>query len=250
MKDDPYVKICIIVFFVLVLSGCCRKTKVPIPAIYHETNAIRDDCLLFVYLPGNGDSPEAFEKNGLFRATQEQGIAAGMVGVDAHLGYYLDYSLVKRLKEDVIGPARVRGSRNIWLVGNSIGGLGSLMYIRKHPDEIAGAVLLGPFLGDKEIIEEIKRSGGLQNWNPGNVGEMDWQRQLWAWLKEYVSTGHYMPPVYLGYGKDDRFAYGQELLARNLPPERVVAIEGGHNWQTWAALWKLFVKKISFDECR
>ena len=156
-----------IVLFALILSGCYRETKVPIPAIYYETNSTKDNCTLFVYLPGNGDSPDAFEKQGLFRSLQEQGIAAEMVGVDAHLGYYSNNSLVVRLKEDVIDPARVRGSRNIWLVGNSLGGVGSLMYIRKHADEIAGVVLLGPFVGDEEIIEEIKRSGGLQNWDPG-----------------------------------------------------------------------------------
>lgn len=249
VKNYSRINICMAVLFVLMLSGCYRETRVPIPAIYYETNALRDNCTLFVYLPGNGDSPEAFKKNGLFQSVQEQGIAAEMAGVDAHLGYYSDNSLVTRLKEDVIDPARFRGSRNIWLVGDSLGGLGSLMYVRKHEGEIAGVVLLGPFVGDKEIIEEIKRSGGLKNWDPGIVRKMDWQRELWVWLKEYVSDRHYLPPIYLGYGKSDRFAYGQELLAQNLPPERVIAIEGGHNWQTWSALWKFFVKRISFDKC-
>jgi len=249
VKDHLRTRIYMAVLSAFFLSGCYREAKVPIPAIYYETNAMKDNCMLFVYLPGNGDSPDAFEKNGLFKSVQEQGITADMVGVDAHMGYYLNNSIVGRLKEDVIGPAGARGARNIWLVGNSLGGLGSLMYIRKHPDEIAGVVLLGPFVGDKEIIEEIKRSGGLKNWEPGIFSETDWQRQLWAWLKEYVNAGHYTPPVYLGYGKGDRFAYGQELLAQNLPQERVIAIEGGHDWQTWSALWKLFLGRINFDKC-
>jgi pimeloyl-ACP methyl ester carboxylesterase len=249
MKGDLRVKIYMMALFALILSGCLREAKVPIPTIYHETNTMSDNCTLFVYLPGNGDSPEAFEKNGLFRSLQERGIATEVAGVDAHLGYYSDNSLVARLKEDVIEPARIRGVRNIWLVGNSLGGVGSLMYIRKHADEIAGVVLLGPFVGDKEIIEEIKRSGELLSWDPGNVTETDWQRQLLVWLKEYVHAGHYSPPIYLGYGKNDRFAYAQDLLAANLPPERVIAIEGGHDWQTWGTLWKLFLKRLSFDKC-
>ena len=249
MKDNLREKISIIVLFALLLSACYRETKVPIPAIYHETNDMIDNCTLLVYLPGNGDSPEAFEKNGLFRSVQERGIAAEIVDVDAHLGYYTNNSLVPRLRDDVIDPARARGKRNIWLVGNSLGGLGSLMYIGKHADEIAGVVLLGPFVGDKEIIEEIERSGGLKNWDPGILREKDWKIELWVGLKEYASTGHYLPPVYLGYGKSDRFAYGQELLAENLPPERVIVIEGGHDWRTWSSLWKLFVERLNFGKC-
>ena len=242
-------RICLIALLALLISGCVREATVPIPTIYHDAIG-SDSCTLLVYLPGNGDSPDAFAYNGLLMSLRTQGLDATVAGVDAHLGYYSNNSLVTRLKEDIINPAKSKGFRNIWLVGNSLGGVGSLMYLKKHQDDIAGVVLLGPFVGDKKIIEEIRFAGDIQKWDPGTVGETDWQRLLLAWLKEYNRAGHPAPPLYLGYGKSDRFASGQELLAEMLPPERVVAIEGGHDWYTWSALWKLLIRKISLDTCR
>ena len=125
----------------LVLSGCVlvREATIPIPAIYHDATS-SDACTLLVYLPGNGDSPDAFAYNGLIISLRSQGLDATVVGVDAHLGYYSNNSLVARLKEDVIEPAKNRGFRNIWLVGNSLGGVGSLMYVKEYPNDIAGVV--------------------------------------------------------------------------------------------------------------
>jgi pimeloyl-ACP methyl ester carboxylesterase len=244
------IRICLIALHAIILTSCVqvRETTIPIPAIYHD-EITGDACTLLVYLPGNGDSPDAFAYNGLIMSLRSQGLNATVVDVDAHLGYYSDNTLVARLKEDVINPAKSRGFRNIWLVGNSLGGVGSLMYVKEHEKDIAGVVLLDPFVGDKEIIKEIRRAGGLQKWDPGSIRETDWQRKLLVWLKEYGRSGHSSPPLYLGYGTDDRFATGQELLAGMLPPERVVAIYGGHDWRTWSAAWKLLVRKFTFTPC-
>ena len=95
------------------------------------------------------------------------------------IGYYMDGSVFQRLKLDVIEPAKAKGYKKIWLVGNSMGGYGSVSYVRQYPRDIAGIVLLGPFLGDKKIIQEIPGNcGGLQQWSrwtkqsiPGKVGE-------------------------------------------------------------------------------
>jgi len=243
-------RICAIALFAIVLSGCVqvREATIPVPAIYHDATS-SDACTLLVYLPGNGDSPDAFAYNGLIMSLRSQGLDATVVGVDAHLGYYSNNTLVARLKEDVIEPAKNRGFRNIWLVGNSLGGVGSLMYVKEYPKDIAGVVLLGPFVGDEKIIKEIRRAGGIQKWDPGTVGPTDWQRQQLVWLKEYGRAGQSAPPLYLGYGTGDRFADGQDLLAGMLPPERVVAIDGGHDWGTWRGAWKLLVRKISFTPC-
>ena len=113
VRDDSRLKICLTLLFVIFFSGCYREAKVPLPTIYYETTAMENHCILFVFLPGNGDSPETFEKKGLFELLREKGIAADMVAVDAHLGYYLNNSIVVRLKEDVIEPARARGTREI-----------------------------------------------------------------------------------------------------------------------------------------
>jgi pimeloyl-ACP methyl ester carboxylesterase len=226
-----------------------REATIPVPAIYHDA-AARDACTLLVYLPGNGDDPDAFADNGLIMSLRSHGLDAAVVGVNAHLGYYSNNTLVARLKEDVIEPAKNRGFSTIWLVGNSLGGVGSLMYIKEHSDDIAGVVLLGPFVGDRKIIKEIRRGGGIHKWDPGTVKETDWQRRQLVWLKEYGRAGQSAPPLYLGYGTGDRFVDGQDLLAGLLPSERVVAINGGHDWRTWRTAWKMLVRKISFAPCR
>ena len=63
----------------------------------------------------------------------------------------------------MIDPARREGKDNIWLVGFSMGGLGSLLYLREHPEYIEGVCLIAPFLGDEEIIEEIQAAGGVRS---------------------------------------------------------------------------------------
>ena len=53
--------------------------------------------------------------------------------------------MVDRLKEDVINPAKEKGYTKIWLVGISLGGLGSLLYAMEHPSDIEGMLVLAPY---------------------------------------------------------------------------------------------------------
>jgi hypothetical protein len=48
-------------------------------------------------------------------------------------------------------------------------------------------------------------------------------------------------PLYLGYGRDDRFALAYGLLAQTLSPDAVQVVPGGHDWQTWLTLWGQFL---------
>ena len=45
---------------------------------------------------------------------------------------------------------------------------------------------------------------------------------------------------------NDRFTYAQDLLASLLPPDRVMAIKGGHKWSTWKKLWEHFLDQNIF----
>jgi hypothetical protein len=88
------------------------------------------------------------------------------------------------------------------------------------------------------LIDEIARAPGLQNWQPGECLDSDAERQVWRYLK---TRGPDAAPLYLGFGRQDRFAAGLELLARNLPPDSVNVIDGGHDWRTWTRLWENFL---------
>ena len=50
------------------------------------------------------------------------------------------------------------------------------------------------------------------------------------------------PAVYLGCGRDDRFATASALLAARLPADRVATAEGGHDWPTWTRLWETILR--------
>lgn len=226
-----------------ILSAGCgprmRPAAVPIDkALY---GAGENTSTLVVFLPGREDDVTSFERHGFVDAVRQENISADMMTVDAHLGYYAEKTLVDRMRQDVIGPARSAGYDRIWLAGVSMGALGALLYLKHHPEEVNGVLLIGPYLGDTEIIDEIQGAGGLAAWTPGDVGTDDWQRTLWKGLKDM--HGRELPPIYLAYGKDDRYAGGAELLTPLLPADRVSAVPGGHDWRTWRSLWKVFLAK-------
>jgi pimeloyl-ACP methyl ester carboxylesterase len=248
------------VFFIFFIFGCYPAPKVPLDTLQYQSPAAGHRHL-FVFLPGNGDKPDTFDKKGLVRAVREHQLPVDMIAVNAHIGYYMSGSIFTRLKEDVIDPAKARGYKKIWLIGNSLGGYGSVSYARQYPQDITGIVLLGPFLGDKKIIEEIRDAGGLQKWEPTDItvdGKERWEKELWKWLKngdEQKGFWHWIKNcdedgecpsrIYLGFGKRDRFSPGQRLLAERLPPENVFAIDGGHDWRTWKKLWGMILDRMS-----
>jgi len=179
-----------------------------------------------------------FETAQFIQAVYDAGIQADMVAVEAHYGYYAKRTVVTRLREDVIAPARAQGYAQIWLVGVSMGGLGALLYVRAYPDDITGVVALAPFLGDLDVITEIRAAGGVQHWQPATMAAGDDQRPLWQWLKTYLARPEGGPDLYLGYGQQDRLAPAHQLLATNLPATQVFTNLGGHDWQTWRLLWQ------------
>jgi pimeloyl-ACP methyl ester carboxylesterase len=123
-----------------------------------------------------------------------------------------------------------------------MGGLGALLYTIDHPEDIQGIYLVAPFLGHRSIFKEIEAAGGVRRWEPGTFDpNKKWQRMLWRWLKHNAAE-HPTIPIYLGYGEKDRYVAGQRLLAQTLPPERVFTVPGGHDYESFRGLWKMFLK--------
>ena len=142
------------------------------------------------------------------------------------------------LAADILGPARARNYRRIWLMGISLGAMGALTYTREHPADIEGVVLLAPFLATRGVVAEVVRAGGWAGWQPGLIEPADYEREMLAWLKEYRAAGAGFPALHLGYGTQDRFATTSELMAERLPAAHVVSAAGGHDWATWLAVWR------------
>ena len=200
-----------------------------------QRNAAR---VMLVMLPGVKDRPQDLVEHGFIRAVRERAVPVDVVAVDAHLGYYLERSLIERLSADIIAPARAKGYVRIWFMGISLGAMGALIYARAHANEIEGMVVLAPFLGVQGTIAEIERAGGFSQWQPGAIEPDDDERLLLAWLKAYQADNPAMPKLYLGYGVDDRFAPASKLLAQRLPATQVATTRGGHDWATWIDLWR------------
>jgi hypothetical protein len=190
-----------------------------------------------LWLPGAYNAPEDFVRAGFGEAVARRGLPLDLEFIDLELRYLGDDSALKDLRNEVVLPLQ-RAGIAVWLGGISLGGLLALHFAASLSAEPAGLCLLAPYLGNRMLIEEIARAPGLQNWQPGKSVESDAERQIWRYIQ---NRGKDAAPLYLGFGRQDRFAPALELLAGNLPPKSVNVIEGGHDWRTWAALWENFL---------
>ncbi|MEP7011520.1 MAG: alpha/beta hydrolase [Acidobacteriota bacterium] len=233
----------------LILAGCPPRpgpTTVPIPTA-DLPGAPGGRCLV-VFLPGLGDHKEDFfHKGGFLKAFRDSGSPCEVIAVESHFGYFADGSIVERLHQDVIAPARARGVEKIWLVGISLGGLGASLYACDRPGEVEGLVLLSPYLGDDPILDEIEKAGGPRKWHPAAPPEPRDLRRLWVWFQGFETPGAERPPLLLGFGDSDRLRRGHRLLASLLPPDRVLHTHGGHTWFAWRRLWRQVLATGAFE---
>ncbi len=206
-----------------------------------ETLALPGPCRgpanpLLVLLPGAYSRPREFVDEGFVEALRRRGLTADVLVVDAHLRYYEEKTAVERLREDVVRPARARGVKQVWLVGISLGGMGALGYAARYGDEIAGVLALAPYLGRRSVQQEIAAAGGPKAWRTGTSAPEgdDLEREIWRWAAGAPAT----PPLWLGWGREDRFAEANRLFATLLPAGHHFDVAGDHDWPPWRALWE------------
>src|SRR5687768_11003253 len=92
-----------------------------------------------VMMPGLGNRPEDFERHGIVETVLDH-TRLTPVAPNAHFGYYRTQQLLPRLRRDVLHQAAARGYEQVWLVGVSLGGMGSLVMAGHHPERIAGVI--------------------------------------------------------------------------------------------------------------
>jgi len=235
----------LVILMATLLFGC--STNAPLRTLYYQADNPTRGKNMIIFLRGRGGSHEDFADEGFVEAVRERLMPVDMAAPNAHFGYYMGETLIPRLKEDVIEPARRDGYEHFWLVGVSMGGLGALLYAREHPDDVAGVYVISPFLGWPSILNEINETGGLMNWDPGPYdADKDWQRMFWHWLQQGAAGSRELPLLYLGYGTEDPYLTGQALLATILPADRVFAIPGNHTAKTMRELWLIFLDQDGF----
>ncbi|HEX7112984.1 MAG TPA: alpha/beta hydrolase [Mizugakiibacter sp.] len=232
------------------LAGCLGDGAVrrPLPTRLFAAPQPRAARVLVVVLPGRGDSLADLERSGIVGAIQQAWPNADVVLAGAGMPYYLAGQMPQVLREDVILPARRRGNyRALWLVGASLGGMGEVLYARDHAQEIAGMIMLAPYLGDAGNVEAIRAAGGLAAWNPGpptTVNPDNYQRELWRTVRGWRARPDFAARVWVGCGSGDAFARNLPALREALPPGHVIEQPGGHRWSVWVALTRRLLLQI------
>jgi len=194
-------------------------------------------------LPGAYSTPEDFLREGFASAVRERRLPVDLVFVELELQHLTDRTLLRRLQQEIILPARASGCRSIWLGGISLGGFIALAYAARFAQEIDGVCLLAPYLGNHIVIGEIERADGLDGWTPGDLAEDDDERRIWQFIKEQRNrtSPRPAPRLHLGFGSEDRFADSHRLMAAALGSGSVDVVSGGHEWPAWRWLWENFL---------
>ncbi|MDB5799995.1 MAG: hypothetical protein JWL63_934 [Rhodocyclales bacterium] len=205
---------------------------------------------LIVMLPGIYDKAGDFVSEGFVKDLRASGIDADVLIPEAHYGYYEARDVDVRLETDIFAPARAQGYKEIWIVGVSLGGLGSLLYSAKFPDAVTGIFLIAPFPGTDKVLAEIEHSGGALAWSRSPQAQGGGERHALLWLaamgsmqEAKTNNAAHVPQIFMGTGKSDRLVEGQKMLASLLPATHVNFVEGGHDWATWRLLWRSFLDK-------
>lgn len=228
------VSIAVIPLFLLSCSLIFETDK-PLYLLWDKAEKKSDKLIIFI--PGVYDSVDKFKKEHFFSDAREAGIKADMVAININAGHLVERVMISRIRKDVFRLIRNDGYKNIWIVGVSIGGLSSLVYLQHHEKDLCGVVVIAPFLADDKFIKEVRKFGGIKKWLPevekikDSVDEQI--NSLWSWL----TTKNDFSNIYLGYGKQDRLIVGSHLLETFLEPSHVVSMDGEHDWDTGRKLW-------------
>jgi hypothetical protein len=190
------------------LAGACLTTAPagcatwPAPSVPMPVRRIAARCTMTercVLLPGVFSRADEFVTEGFVADLQRVAPGCEVLLADAHLGYFAEGQLLRRLREDVVQPAdaapstskasRAGGATRLgdgdpalgtagvaadspaalpvrpWLVGISLGGLAALAYAMRHGSEIAGVLAIAPYLGRRELLRDISAAGGPLAWS-------------------------------------------------------------------------------------
>jgi pimeloyl-ACP methyl ester carboxylesterase len=231
------------------LSACGflpHAHTVPMPALQDRQSPDVRARRLIVMLPGIYDTASDFVREGFVRDLRTRGINADVLMPEAHFGYYEARDIDVRLEADIFAPARAQGYEEIWIVGVSLGGLGSLIYSSQHAGTVTGILMIAPFPGSDSVLGEIRQAGGLRTWAATPQAQGDNERPALRWLAAVGNPGKDVnaakaPQIFMGTGRSDYLVAGQRLLADALPSANVRYVDGAHDWATWRAIWRDFL---------
>ncbi|MBK9136221.1 MAG: hypothetical protein IPM15_18250 [Betaproteobacteria bacterium] len=255
------------------LGGTAGCMSWPEPTVPMRVRHIAARCApqrRVVLLPGVRSLADDFVHEGFVAQLQRAAPACEVLLADAHLGYFVEGQLLRRLRDDVLRPAVVPagGGRTAandatnsatssathraalerpWLVGVSLGGLMALAYAMRHGDELAGVLAIAPYLGQRTLLRDISAAGGPLAWSrrppPAHLEPHEaTEHALWRWFASPgFGTAH--PTVHLAFGRNDRFGDALRVLQSLLPADHTDVIDGRHTWAPWRVLWQRWLDR-------
>jgi len=223
---------------VLAIFACTYlyPAKIPMETLEYRTQMDASGRTLLIMLPGRLGTAEGFMAEGFVDMVRKAGNAVDVIAAEAYIGYYYNQTVVERIREDIVLPAKARGYSRIWILGISMGGMGAIWYDRTYPGELDGLILLAPYLGDRQIADEVAAAGGIRGWHQAAQDRGSFPEDLWGMIKGYEDHKTTAVRLFLGYGLQDSYALSNSLLAREIPADQVTALTGSHDWQTWRLL--------------
>ena len=241
----------------LLLAGCANNmgdVRQPIPNRLAVAPRPASHHVLVVMLPGIADNVEVMDRAGVVQAIQRTWPNADVLLTSTTKAYYARDKVWLRLHDEIVEPARARGYSEIWMVGASLGGMGTLLYKQHYPGELTGIVLLAPYLGEPRLAQEITAAGGLGHWQPNSepavVDASNFQRELWRYLKTWTSNPDIGRHVWLGYGDHDWLRYALPNFTPMLPGDHIVRRPGRHDWTTWTPLITEILGRIRAEQAK
>lgn len=224
------------------LAGCRLLPRAAVTPMAIVREPMAHDAmapLLVVMLPGAYSLPRDFIDQGFVRALRARGVAADVWIADSHLGYAENGTLLERLRDDVLAPARLAGYRRVWLVGISLGGFAALGLLREQPQAIDGVLAIAPYLGPPALVQQVAAAGGAAAYARTPRG--DGEAGLWSWIGRAPDV--LRDKLHLYTGSQDRFIDGHRLLAALLPGDHALELPGDHDWPVWNALWARWLQR-------
>jgi pimeloyl-ACP methyl ester carboxylesterase len=200
-----------------------------------------EPSLLLAMVPGMGIAASDFHDRGLIAELNRHHWPVMCTVIDPGPEAYLDHTLEARML-DAIATGR-QGAKRVWLAGISLGCQAILRCVRARPDLIEGVLMLTPYLASTGLIAAVTRAGGLRPWARGPHPEDTPEQCLLTWL----ATAANLPRILVGHALRDRFKDTAALLGDILPPNRMIGIDGTHDWESWTLLWRLMLDHDPFQ---
>jgi hypothetical protein len=192
---------------------------------------------LIIVLPGMLSDSQDMLEQGVPDAIHRGWPEPDILMADLTMNFYRKGLAAKRLHDEIVVPARQQGYSEIWLVGGSMGGMGTLMYEWQHPGELDGLVLISPYLGGDDVTDAIRKAGGLKSWYSGErTMDMDgdnYDRLVWQMAQDWIGDKVKLQRVWLMCGDEDKFYPNAQMLGAILPEGRYFPGSGGHSWDYW-----------------